>query len=261
MHVHTGACTSTWLSGLSCARLPASTCLYKQSAFSSWIREGGRFLERVHVCMPGCVSARARGVCVAAAESLPLSPSLSSSSLLLLLRFSFSIDLLRAASLLFILRLHPPPPPPLLPPPPQHRFLCRWMEAGSPGDRSHGRDALPVGLGGVSALWFRVCVFMGECWLFGKWAIVALFYRLLIDGIARCDQVCFRLVSRYTETALHGDCVPGKRSCFCALVGLYPTPRRPHLSVCSRGDQRVHVMRGFYAHCPRAAVPDADALL
>uniref|UniRef100_A0A669ELE6 Potassium voltage-gated channel subfamily Q member 3 n=1 Tax=Oreochromis niloticus TaxID=8128 RepID=A0A669ELE6_ORENI len=31
--------------------------------------------------------------------------------------------------------------------PPQHRFLCRWMEAGSPGDRSHGRDAPPVGLG------------------------------------------------------------------------------------------------------------------
>lgn len=226
----------------------------------SWAR------ARMHAWMCECArSGRLRCCCWKP-------PSLSSSSLLLLLRFSFSIDLLRAASLLFILRLHPPPPPPLLPPPPQHRFLCRWMEAGSPGDRSHGRDALPVGLGGVSALWFRVCVcvclclsrvcvFMGECWLFGKWAIVALFYRLLIDGIARCDQVCFRLVSRYTETALHGDCVPGKRSCFCALVGLYPTPRRPHLSVCSRGDQRVHVMRGFYAHCPRAAVPDADALL
>lgn len=54
-----------------------------------------------------------------------------------------------------------------------------------------------------------VCVFMGECWLFGKWAIVALFYRLLIDGIARCDQVCFRLVSRYTETVF-----PGKGAVF-----------------------------------------------
>lgn len=55
-----------------CLHLPVFT-----GAFSSWTREGGRFLERVHVCMPGCVSARARGVCVAAVESLPLSLSLS----------------------------------------------------------------------------------------------------------------------------------------------------------------------------------------
>ncbi|CAJ1072929.1 Hypothetical predicted protein [Xyrichtys novacula] len=59
--------------------------------------------------------------------------------------FSFSIDLLHAASPLSILRLHPPPPPPppplSPPPPPQRRSFCRWMEAGSPGDTT--QDARP----------------------------------------------------------------------------------------------------------------------
>lgn len=123
-------------------------------------------------------------------------------ALSLLLRFSFAIDLLLAASLLSILCLHPPSALLLLlpSPPPQRRYLCRWMEAGSPGDTSHAQDPLLVGLVGAVFLlnWCPpigvrvcvrqrmqrdarslslpsvcVCVLLERRWVFGKWAVVA----------------------------------------------------------------------------------------
>lgn len=76
MHVHTGACTSTWLSGLSCARLPASTCVYRRVFLLNtrrWTLSWAR--ARMHAWMCECArSGRLRCCCW---KPPPLSLSLS----------------------------------------------------------------------------------------------------------------------------------------------------------------------------------------
>lgn len=132
--------STSWIHFYTRARAPACrTALIKFSrvappAFTCFLPAHVKVYAvspRIHTVYTVCAHVESSSLCV---------------SLLLLLRqFQLAVDLLHATSLLSILRLHPPPPP-------RRRFLCRWMEGGSPGDARHAQTPLAVGSAWLGAL-------------------------------------------------------------------------------------------------------------